>query len=86
MVQELRKHGTHSACLHVLLCVGRYMLGTSQGKAGSEDQAAATTAVTEALAAIHVVQAYNLQVSQPLLHCPRCTNQSLTVAHEGGQH
>ena len=44
----------------------RYLLG-NQGKAGSEDQATATTAVTEALAAIHVVQAYNLQV-RSLLH------------------
>lgn len=41
----------------------RYMLGSSNhGKGGTEDQAAASTAVTEALAAIHVVQAYNLQV------------------------
>jgi hypothetical protein len=41
----------------------RYMLGSSNSaQGGTEDQAAATTAVTEALAAIHVVQAYNLQV------------------------
>lgn len=41
----------------------RYMLGSSNNaKGGTEDQAAATTAVTEALAAINVVQAYNLQV------------------------
>lgn len=40
------------------------MLGSGNKAAGgSEAQAAATTAVTEALAAIHVVQSYNLQVT-----------------------
>lgn len=39
------------------------MLGSNNSSnGGSADHAAATTAVTEALAAIHVVQAYNLQV------------------------
>lgn len=47
----------------IACCTCRYLLGSSnQGQGGLEDQAAATTAVTEALAAIHVVQAYNLQV------------------------
>lgn len=53
-------HNQSLAYITMLAC--RYMLGSNQGSAGSEDQAAATTAVTEALAAIHVVQAYNLQV------------------------
>jgi ATP-binding cassette subfamily B (MDR/TAP) protein 1 len=56
-----------TALLPVLVSGGiiqtRYMLGTATGgQAASEDEAAAATAVGEALASIHVVQAYNLQV------------------------
>lgn len=79
MLREQRKHGTYSACVHALFVLRRYMLGTSQGKAGSEDQAAATTAVTEALAAIHVVQAYNLQVNQPLVYCLHYAHRPLAI-------